>query len=73
VLPVGVREVSGDFRAGDVVSVITPEGREIAHGLVNYTTDEMAIIAGKKTAQIEELLGYHPYDEAIHRDNLIIL
>ena len=72
-LPVGVREVSGDFRAGDVVSVITLEGREIAHGLVNYNTDEMAIIAGKKTAQIEELLGYHPYDEAIHRDNLIIL
>jgi len=72
-LPVGVREVAGDFRAGDVVSVITPEGREIAHGLVNYNTDEMTIIAGKKTAQIEELLGYHPYDEAIHRDNLIIL
>lgn len=72
-LPVGIKEVSGDFRAGDVVSVITPEGREIAHGLVNYTTDEMMIIAGKKTAQIEELLGYHPYDEAIHRDNLLIL
>lgn len=72
-LPVGVREVDGNFQAGDVVTVLDAGGREIARGLVNYTTDEMRQIAGKHTVQIEEILGYHPYDEAIHRDNLILL
>lgn len=71
-LPVGVREVIGTFRAGGVVAVIDPQGREIARGLVNYTAEEIRRIAGKHTAQIEEILGYHPYDEAIHRDNLLL-
>lgn len=72
-LPVGVREVNGFFHAGDVVSVLDADAREIARGLVNYTAEEMRQIAGKHTAQIEQILGYHPYDEAIHRDNLILL
>ena len=62
----------GAFRAGDVVSVLDPDGHEIARGLVNYTAEEMHQIAGKHTAQIEKILGYHPYDEAIHRDNLLL-
>lgn len=72
-LPVGVRAVTGAFSAGDVVAVHTPEGIEVARGLVNYPHAEMEQIAGKHTAQIEHILGYHPYDEAIHRDNLIVM
>jgi len=72
-LPVGIREVDGGFQAGDVVSVADPAGREIARGLVNYTDDELRQIAGQRTVQIERILGYHPYDEAVHRDNLILL
>jgi len=72
-LPVGVRGVTGDFRAGDVVAVADARGKEIARGLVNYSAEEMRRIAGQKTGHIEQILGYHPYDEAIHRDNLIVL
>ncbi len=72
-LPIGVRAVSGDFHAGDVVAVADAQGKEIARGLVNYSAEEMRHIAGKHTGQIEVILGYHPYDEAIHRDNLILL
>ncbi|MHB0935646.1 MAG: glutamate 5-kinase [Armatimonadota bacterium] len=72
-LPVGIREVEGDFQAGDVVSIVDASGREIARGLVNYGCDEIRQIAGQHTAQIEQILGYHPYDEAVHRDNLILL
>jgi len=72
-LPVGVRGVEGDFRAGDVVAVADAQGKEIARGLVNYSADEMRRIAGQHTGQIEQILGYHPYDEAVHRDNLIVL
>jgi len=72
-LPVGVREVLGIFQAGDVVAVQDGQGQEIARGLVNYTAEEMHQIAGKHTVEFEKILGYHPYDEAIHRDNLILL
>jgi glutamate 5-kinase len=72
-LPVGVCDVTGAFRAGDVVSVLAHDGHEIARGLVNYTAEEMRQIAGRHTVQIEKILGYHPYDEAIHRDNLLLL
>lgn len=72
-LPVGVREVQGDFQSGDVVAVQDTQAREIARGLVNYTADDMRQIAGKHTVEFEKILGYHPYDEAIHRDNLILL
>ncbi|MHB9132194.1 MAG: glutamate 5-kinase [Armatimonadota bacterium] len=72
-LPVGVVGVEGKFSAGDVVSVADESGRQIARGLVNYTAAEMRQIAGQKTVQIQVILGYHPYDEAIHRDNLMLL
>lgn len=72
-LPVGVRQIDGTFHAGDVVAVLDPDGREIARGLVNYPATELRAIAGRHTVEIEQILGYHPYDEAIHRDNLILL
>lgn len=71
-LPVGVTDVNGSFRAGDVVGILDARGHEIARGLVNYTAEEMRRIAGQHTAQIEQILGYHPYDEAIHRDNIFL-
>ncbi|HEY3416248.1 MAG TPA: glutamate 5-kinase [Armatimonadota bacterium] len=72
-LPVGITHIDGKFHAGDVVSVLDPAGQEVARGLVNYASEELHLIAGKHTDQITAILGYHPYDEAIHRDNLILL
>jgi len=72
-LPVGVREVHGEFSRGEVVSCIDDGGREIARGLVNYGADEARRIAGARTAQIADRLGYIDEAELIHRDNLIVL
>ena len=72
-LPVGVREVTGHFNRGEIVSCCTADGREIARGLVNYNTEETRKIIGKSSDRIEELLGYVDDQELIHRDNLIIL
>ena len=72
-LPVGIEQVSGNFRAGAVVSVLNRAGEEVARGLVNYTDEDLRKIVGKKTSQIEEILGYHPYDEAMHRDNILLV
>jgi len=72
-LAVGVRGVEGNFAKGDVVSICDPAGAEFARGLINYTSSQMTTIAGQPTDRIAELLGHCPYDEVVHRDNLVVL
>ncbi len=72
-LAIGATSVEGAFERGEVVSVMTPEGREIARGLVNYGAVETARILRKPTREIERILGYIAEPELIHRDNLVIL
>ena len=72
-LPVGVTSVEGTFERGEVVSCVAPDGREVARGLVNYSSAEAARIAKKPTAEIEKTLGYIAESELIHRDNLVML
>lgn len=72
-LAVGVTGVQGNFAKGDVVSLRDAGGREFARGLTNYSAPQMELIAGQPTDRIAELLGQCPYDEVIHRDNLVVL
>lgn len=69
-LPSGIVAVEGEFERGTVVGVLAPDGKEIARGLANYSADEIRRIAGKKSGDIEKILGAKDYDEVIHRDNL---
>jgi glutamate 5-kinase len=71
-LPAGIVEVHGDFARGDVVAIHGPDGKLIARGLSNYSAADMGRIRGKKTPHIRELLADAAYDEAIHRDNLVL-
>jgi glutamate 5-kinase len=71
-LPVGVKEVRGDFTRGDMVICADGDGHEVARGLVNYHADEARKIIGKPSSQIAELLGYRDDNELIHRDNLVL-
>ncbi len=73
ILPVGILRVEGDFDSGDTVSVLDQEGHELARGMTNYNAEDLDLIKGCKTSQIEEKIGYKHYDEAIHRDNLVVL
>ncbi len=72
-LPVGVREVRGSFRRGEMVVCVAPDGREVARGLVNYSAAEAQKIAGRSSGAIEQLLGYVDESELVHRDNLILV
>jgi glutamate 5-kinase len=75
-LPVGVVAIEGDFEAGAMVSVLVADGderREIARGLTNYGSADLRRIQGCKSKEIEKLLGHRDFDEAIHRDNLVVL
>ena len=72
-LPAGIRRVEGHFNYSDTVSCFTENGVEFARGLINYNSTETSKLAGKQTQDIEKILGYHDYDEIIHRDNLVLL
>jgi glutamate 5-kinase len=72
-LPVGVKSVEGEFERGAVVACLSPEGAEIARGLVNYNAQESRRIAGRASSEIEAILGYIDGPELIHRDNLVLL
>jgi len=72
-LPVGVRGVEGTFERGDTVRVADPSGREIARGLVSYSSADLARIRGHKSEEIESRLGYNYGDEVIHRNDMVLL
>ena len=71
-LPSGVVRVGGRFRPGDQIRVLDRDGRPLAVGLTNYSTDELDRIKGLKTSQIGDVLGHKSYDEVIHRDNMFV-
>ena len=72
-LPIGVVRIDGTFERGEIVGCFDPSGREIARGLVNYSSQESARILGKPSSEIHAILGYVDEPELIHRDNLVLL
>lgn len=72
-LPVGINNVEGNFQRGALVSVADTAGNKLAQGLTTYGSDELRQLCGVKSEAIETTLGYTYGDEAIHRDNLVLL
>ncbi len=72
-LPIGISKVEGDFSSGNAVQVFAADGTEVARGLSHYSSSDVTLILGRKSEEIESLLGYSYYDEVIHRDNLVLL
>ncbi|OAI53521.1 glutamate 5-kinase [Betaproteobacteria bacterium SCGC AG-212-J23] len=72
-LPIGVIAVSGDFARGEIVGCVDPVGKQVARGLVNYSSEETRRIMRRSSAEIEAVLGYVDEPELIHRDNLVLL
>jgi glutamate 5-kinase len=72
-LPIGMTQVIGDFRRGDVIAVQSSAAIEIARGLANYSSTEARLIARKPSSAFEALLGFTGEPEMIHRDNLVLV
>lgn len=72
-LPVGIRAIEGDFERGATLAVLTPDGREIAHGLSNYGSEDLRKLCGKNSSEIAEILGYSFGDAVLHRNNMVVL
>ncbi|MFV0443023.1 MAG: glutamate 5-kinase [Planctomycetaceae bacterium] len=71
-LAIGVTRVEGSFDEGELISLIAPDGREFARGLTNYDSATTARLAGKRTSEIEAILGHLPFGSVVHRDNLTV-
>jgi len=71
-LPAGVIRVGGRFDRGDPVIVRGPDGAEVARGLCAYANGDAERIRGRRSSDLEELLGFRGRDEMIHRDDLVL-
>jgi len=71
-LPIGVRGVEGAFSAGAVVDVKGLDGGLVARGLAAYGADDLRRIQGRRSSEISGILGACDYEEAIHRDNMVV-
>ena len=72
-LPAGVTQVEGRFDRGDAVSVRDAGGAEIARGLSAYSSEDARRASGRRSQELEAILGYRGRDELIHRDDLVVL
>ena len=72
-LAAGIKAVEGSFDQGNTVSIVNQDGWEIARGLANYNAADTVRIMGAHTHEIAGILGHKPYDEVVHRDNMVLL
>lgn len=72
-LVVGVTDVVGDFQRGEPVRVVNSTQQEIGRGLAHYKADDLRAVCGRRSDQIEPILGFDYGPTAIHRDNLVIV
>jgi glutamate 5-kinase len=71
-LPAGVLSVEGEFQRGDAVLVAAPDGAAIAQGLSAYSASELRLVAGKRSDDIEKLLGYRRRPAVIEKDDMAL-
>ena len=71
-LPAGVTKVEGRFDRGDAVVVRDADGAEIARGLSAYSSEDARRASGRRSQELEAILGYRGRDELIHRDDLVL-
>ena len=71
-LPAGIAAVAGDFKRGDIVALRNPQGEQIAVGLSNYAAADVERIRGRRSSEIESILGYEFGADVVHRNNLAL-
>ncbi len=72
-LPAGIVQVTGEFERGDTIHIQSLKGNGIALGLANYSNRDLSKCSGKQSNEIETLLGFTYGDEAVHRNNIVML
>jgi len=71
-LPAGVTNVTGDFQRGDPVSILALDGHQIGYGLSRYCSSDAKSVMGRRSAEIENILGHKARNSLIHRDDMVL-
>ncbi|MEM2106746.1 MAG: PUA domain-containing protein, partial [Candidatus Bathyarchaeia archaeon] len=71
-LPSGIIGLDGEFDSNEVVSIVH-RNKEIAKGIVDYSSEELKKIKGRHTDEIEKILGYKNYDNVVRRENMVFI
>lgn len=71
-LAAGITQIEGEFHNSDAVQLCDTTGREIARGIVNYSSSELKKIQGRQSVEITAILGYPGAETVVHRDNLVL-
>jgi len=69
-LPVGITEIEGVFKAGDVVEILNEKKKVLGRGISNFADFEAKKIIGLKNEELKKVLGYEGSKVFIHRDNM---
>ena len=72
-LPKGIVDVKGNFMISQIIDIVDTSDNLLARGMVNYSSDEIKLIKGLKTSEIEAVLHYKDYDEVVHANNLVLV
>lgn len=72
-LAAGITAVEGEFEQNEAVKLCNHDGKEIARGVVNYSSSELEKIRGRRSSEIPEILGYRGVETVVHRDNLVFI
>ncbi|MCD6133377.1 MAG: glutamate 5-kinase [Deltaproteobacteria bacterium] len=71
-LPSGIEKIEGVFERGDIVDIVC-NGKVIARGIANYNSQEIEMIKGLQSKEIESVIGYKYSDDVVHRNNMVLI
>ncbi len=72
-LAVGIQQVLGQFKKGDIVRILDQNKEFLGQGIVNYSSVDLIKIIGSKNNKHEEILKRPVNNSVIHIDNLILV
>ena len=72
-LSVGIIDAKGDFKKGEIISIVNEDDVEFARGITNYDCSDINKIKGQHSVKIEEILGYKYDDDVVIKDNLVLI
>ena len=68
----GIKSSSNSYDRGEIIDILSIDKKLLGCGIIAYDAKEIKIIKGKKSKDIEKLLGYKGRDEAINKNDMII-
>ncbi len=72
-LPAGIITTKGNFHRGDIVEIFDNQGNRVGCGISNYAASDIILIKGQQSDKIKPILSYDYGEEAVHRNNMVVL